>query len=423
MSAPVFGIINTRPNDEPLPVVGADFSKIAMVSTSDDADANLFPLDEPVRFSTSDTAFTSKLGTGYLADAVRGVAAQLGELQVAADVTVVRVAEGTASDPQQKLEQTIANMVGSGASRTGVHALRDAPSHVNATPRITIYPGYTAWRPDVNSANPVLAEIPAILNGLLAITVADVEDGSRDASIAARETIQSNRIMLVGTGARVYEGTDNPQVVVRPMAPRIAGLFARTDHAHKGKPFHPIANQPVYGIVGPSRPIEFSLTDGAVEGQQLLAADVGIVVRGEVGVDSAIADGGFVFIGTESCEESELWSQIHQIRGADYIAVKMMRIDRQFLGKLISADMAEAWLNSIRFMLRDHKADNDILGYDLKFTTAGNSAEEVRKGHLKVTPYVEPAPVFRLAEHEMRRYRPAVDSLVSEIAARINSII
>lgn len=422
MSAPVFGIINTRPNDEPLPVVGADFSKISMVSTSEDADSSLFPIDEPVRFSTSDLKYTTALGSGYLADAVRGISAQLSELQVAADVTVVRVAEGSASEPQQKLEQTIANMIGSGASRTGIHALRDAPSHVNATPRIVLTPGYDAWRPDSNSANPILAELPAILNGLLAIAVADVSDGSRDAAIAARETVQSERIMLVGTGARVYEGTENPQVVTRPMAPRIAGLFARTDHAHGGKPFHPIANQPVYGIVGPSRPIEFSITDGAVEGQQLLAADIGIVVRGETGVDTAIADGGFVFIGTESCAEGELWSQIHQVRGADYITVKLMRLARQFLGKQVNADLVEAWINSIRFMLRDHKAANDILGYDVQFKPAMNSAEEVRLGHLTVSPYIEHAPVFRVATHEVRRYRPAVDALVKDIVARLNSV-
>lgn len=417
MSAPQFGIINTRPDDEPIPVIGADFSKIGLVETSEDADAAVFPLNTPVRFASIDPAFLTKIGTGYLADALRGINAQLGALGAAADVTIVRVAEGASAVAQTKLEQTTANIIGTAAAKTGLYALKAAPEAVGATPRM-IWAGRTAWQPDANSANPIIAELPAILNSLLAVAVADAPDGSRDAALAWRETTQSERIIPVGVAARVYEGAN---VVTRPMAPRLLGLGVRTDNAHEGKPFHSWANQAVNGIVGTSRAIAFSLTDGAVEGQQMLEGDIGIVVRGEVGVDTAIADGGFVYIGTESCAEGDLWSQFHQVRGSDYLTVKMMKITRQFLGKLITADLVEAWINSIKFMLRDHKAANDILGYKVEFKPGRNSAEEVRLGRLVVSPYIEPAPVFRRATHEVRRYRPAVDALVQDIVARVNS--
>ncbi|WP_127076140.1 phage tail protein [Rhodomicrobium lacus] len=416
MTAPSFGIINTRPEDEAVPVIGADFSKLGFVETSPDADPATFPLDEPVRFSSGDTAIVAKLGTGYLADAVKGVNAQLAELQVAADITVVRVAEGTATDAQTKLEQTTANIIGSAANQTGLYALKSAPEHVGATPRL-IWAGRTAWQPDANSANPVVAALPEILNSLLGVAVVDAPE-SRTAALAWREATQSNRIIPVGVGARVYEGAT---VVTRPMAPRILGIGVRVDHEHEGKPFHPWANQAVNGIVGTSRNIAFSLTDGATEGQMLLESDIGIVVRGESGVDTAIADGGFVYIGTESTAEGDLWAQFHQVRGSDYLTAKMMRITRQYLGKLISADTVEAWINSIKFMLRDHKAANDILGYDVKFLPARNSVEEVRLGRLVVSPFIEPAPVFRRATHEVRRYAAAVDALVADIAARVNA--
>ncbi|MBX9760760.1 MAG: phage tail protein, partial [Beijerinckiaceae bacterium] len=284
-------------------------------------------------------------------------------------------------------------------------------------PRIIICPGYTASRPD-NAANPVVAALPAVLNALLAVAIVDGPDASRAAAETWREDIQSERIILVAVSAKVWE-TD--EAVTRPMSPRIAGLMVRIDNANGGKPFHPIANRPIWGILGTNRPIAFSLTDGAVEGQLMLAADLGIVVRGEIGVDTAIADGGFVYIGTESCAEGELWSQFHQIRGADYLTVKMMRITRQFLGRAINADMVEAWLNSIRFMLRDHKAANDILGYDLQFPKSLNSAEQIRLGRLVVRPQIEPAPVFRVATHEVRRYRPAIDELVATIISRLSA--
>ena len=405
MTAPVFGIINARPESEPIPVLGADFSKIGIITTSEDADEAVFPANALVNFSSSDPIYTAALGTGYLADAIRGINDQLGPLGTAADVTVVRVADGV--DAAATLTNVIA----------GVSLMKMAPEVVNRTPRIIICPGYTASRPD-NAANPVVAALPAVLNALLAVAIVDGPDASRAAAETWREDIQSERIILVAVSAKVWE-TD--EAVTRPMSPRIAGLMVRIDNANGGKPFHPIANRPIWGILGTNRPIAFSLTDGAVEGQLMLAADLGIVVRGEIGVDTAIADGGFVYIGTESCAEGELWSQFHQIRGADYLTVKMMRITRQFLGRAINADMVEAWLNSIRFMLRDHKAANDILGYDLQFPKSLNSAEQIRLGRLVVRPQIEPAPVFRVATHEVRRYRPAIDELVATIISRLSA--
>lgn len=566
MSAPNFGILNSRPDDEPLPVLGADFSKCVFISTSADADPWVFPLKTPIRFSTNDKAFTSKLGTGYLADAVRAVNDQLGPLNVAADCTIIRVAEGLSATPSTKLMQTFSNLI------EGLEVLKTAPAEINATPRLVDCPGYTAQQPsgiatvaitargsgftsaptvaasggggqsaaltatiskgvvsaavgaggtnytsalvtfaapasglgeaatgtatvasgavtgititnkghgyaadevpailiagdgagatatatmtgvlesvviasggyDYTSAptlaitggagtgatataavellaNPVIAAMPAALNGLLAVAIVDAPSSTRQAAEAWRETVNSDRIIPVGVAARVLE---NGTVVTRPMSPRIIGLAIRSDNAHEGKPFHPIANQPIYGIVGTSRPIPFSITDGATEGQLMLAADIGIVVKGELGVDTAIADGGYIYIGTESCAEGDLWAQFHQVRGADYLTVKMLKITRQFLGKKIDADIVEAWLNSLKFMLRDHKALKDILGYALEFPTAGNSPENIRLGRLRVVPKIEPGPVFRVAEIEQRRYRPAIDELIATITSRLSA--
>ena len=77
------------------------------------------------------------------------------------------------------------------------------------------------------------------------------------------------------------------------------------------------------------------------------------------------------------------------------------------------------------FMLRDHKAAGDILGYtpvNQMFRADRNSPEDIRLGHLTVNIGIEPAPAFKRADHEIRRYRPAVEGLVSEIIARLNAI-
>ncbi|WP_274626582.1 phage tail protein [Arvimicrobium flavum] len=412
MTAPTFGMTFTRPQDEPVPVLGADFSKSLLIETSADADAAAFPIGEPVRFSSSDTTKTSKLGTGPLADAVRAVNSQLSGLNAGADVTVLRVAESAEADPQDKLEETSANIVAALATVSSI------PSHVNATPRL-IWAGRTSWRPDMATANPIVAALPAACEKLLAVAPVDVDDTSAANAIDARETMNSQRLIPIGVAARVFEGAS---LVTRPMGPRVVGLFVRNDNDHGGKPFDPIANRPIQGLAGLSRKLPFSLLDGSTEGQQMLEAGVSIVAEGEVGVDGAVADGGFVFIGTDNTETGELWQQFHQVRGADYITVKLMQITRQFLGRKTTADHAEAWLNSLRFMLRDHNADDDILGYDVKFLASKNSPEEIRLGHLTVNLGIEPAPAFKVANHEIRRYRPAVEGLVAEIIARMNAV-
>jgi phage tail sheath protein FI len=410
---PTFGMQFSRPADEPIPVLGADFSKMLLIETSADADATAFPIGVAKRFSSSDAATVAKLGTGLLADAVKGVNAQLTGVNRGADITVIRVAEGVG------VAETVANIV------AALGTVASIPSQVNATPRL-IWAGRTGYRPvDPDNAgellvSPVVAALAQACETLLAVAVVDVDDTASDKAIDGRETMNSQRLMPVGVAARVFEGVN---VVTRAMGPRVLGLFARVDNENEGKPFDPIANRAVYGLAGLSRAVPFSLLDGSTEGQQMLEANVSIVVPGEVSVDGAVADGGFTFIGTDNADTGELWQQIHQVRGADYITVKLIQIIRQFLGQKITADLVEAYINSILFMLRDHKAADDILGYNRDvFYPDQNSPEQIRLGRIKLDLGIEPAPVFKRADTDIRRYRPAVEGLVSEIVARLNTV-
>lgn len=418
VTAPVFGYQTSRPNDDPIAVTGADFSKVGFVTTSEDANPAIFPLDKPVRFTSTDPLFLAAAGTGYLKDALRGLNDQLAGY--GADTIVVRVAEGTGASPALKLAATFANIIGDEGLRTGLWALRDAQALVKATPRLIGTPGYTAQQPDgLTVSNPIVAALAPHLEALQAVSVIDVAPGTKEAAISARNTMSSMRMIPLGVAARVYESVNGvATLVTRPMSPRILGLFVRTDNNAEGKPFETICNQPVLGLADISRPISFSLRDGATEGQLLLAQDVSIVVAGESANVDAISDGGFVFIGTESAETSEAWSQFHQVRGQDYLDVKMQKITREFLGPRITPQRAEAWLNSLGFMLRDHVAAADILGFKLDFPKARNSAEEVRLGRLLIETYIEQAPSFRVATNVIRRYRPAVDALVDAIISR-----
>lgn len=407
MSNPQFGMTFSRPQDEIVPALGADFSKALIVETSADASNSEFPVGDAKRFSTSETDAVEALGTGMLRSYVQGINDQLDGLNSGADVTVVRVEEGA---------DTAATCA---AIADVLNSVSDIWSAVNATSRIWL-PGRTAWRPDMDTVNPVVTAIEANAGKSLAVAPVDVDDTSSANAIDAREGMSSERVMPIGVAARVWEGG---QVVTRPMAPRVAGLMMRVDNDEGGGlPFEPFANRPIRGLAGLSRKIPFSLTDGSVEGQQMLAANVAVVAEGEAGVDGAVADGGYVFVGTDNATTGELWEQIHQVRGADYIQTQFLAITRQFLGRKIHGDKVEAWINSLAYALRDHKADGNILGYSPKtemFKRSRNSPENIRLGHLTLEIGIEPAPVFKVAHHEVRRYRPAVEGLVNEIIQRL----
>ena len=413
MSDPTFGISITRIDNEPRPAVYSDMSVVGLIGTAPEADPAVFPLDTPVFLYSDDAAKRTALGTqGTISDALNLINAQLDEFQVAAKVVVVRVDEGLTADA------TIASIVGDGIS-TGLEAFVQAGPLLGVIPRLICAPGFTSQRTGTD-ANAVCAALPALCNKLLAHAVVDGPAPTEQAAIDWRETISSSRLIPVDPAVRVMAGSE---VAVMPLSPAVIGIGVRRDHEKQGRPFHSWANQPVVGIVGPSRPINFSLTDGATEGQRLLSHNVGILLRGELGVETAIASGGFVYVGTDNAGEDDLWRFYNVTRGRDYIHLMFLRTLRFYLGRFnLNGQTIQAVLNTMGFAMRDLKADGDILGYEVKFTRDQNSAEELRQGRFTVNFAAEEAPVLRYLGIQSARYRPALDALLDDLLAQVDAV-
>lgn len=493
MSDPTFGISITRIDSEPRPAVWSDMSVVGIIGTAPAADATKFPLNTPVFMYSDDAKMLAKLGaSGTLADAVEGVNAQLGEFQVAAKIVIVRVTEGA-----DALE-TIQNIIGSQASKTGIHAFVEAGPLFGVIPRLICAPGYTSQQspdglasitvteggsgytaattvtisggggsgatafpviedgvitaiiidnpgdgyttpPTVTiedtgggdlatatatvgvAANGVCAALPAVLNKLLAHAVVDGPATDEEDATNWRETMSSSRLIPVDPAVKVLK---NGASVVVPASPRIIGIAVRRDHEFQGRPFHSWANQPVQGIVGPSRPINFSLTDGATEGQSLLSRNIGVILRGELGIESAIASSGYVYVGTDNAGEDDLWRFYNVTRGRDYIHLMLLRTLRFYLGRFnITGQTIQAVLNTMSFAMRDLKADNDILGYEVKFTRDQNSPEQLRMGRFTINFAAEEPPVLRYIGIQSARYRPALDALLDDLLAQVDAVV
>ncbi len=417
MTDPVFGIGISRVDNEPRPAINSDLSIVGIVGSATGADATMYPLNTPVQIFSDDVAALTKLGAGSLSDAVNGINDQLGEFEVAARVVIVRVTAGASA------AATMTNVIGSSLNATGIWALLNSGPLLGIIPRIILTPdvtsSYTAASGSAPAeANAVVAALTPVLDRLLGHAIVAGPTDTLAHWTEWRETIQSARIIPLSFSVKVGSPS-----VEKDASGRVAGIFVRRDHEKRGLPFWSSANQPIQGIVGPGRDVAFSLTDGSTEGQQILSQNGGILARGQMGVEQAIASGGFVYIGTDTCSVDDLWRFYNVSRGRDYIHLMFLRTLRVYLGRFnITSHTITAIQNTMDTALRDLKAQEAILGYKVGFTRDLNSPENIRLGKFTVSFAAEEAPVLRYLGIQSARYRPAIDALLDDLILSLSAV-
>lgn len=271
-------------------------------------------------------------------------------------------------------------------------------------------------------ANGVCAALPTVLSRLYAVGVVSGPTTSRQAWVDWREKLQSDRLIPgPANDVKVLDANGSP--VVKPADAYVAGLIVRRDQEFDGRPFHSAANQPIYGIVGVSRTIEFSLTDASVEAQDIYSRNGGTIVKGESGMEQALSEGGFVYWGTDTLSEDTRWQFYHVVRGRDYIELGQIRTLRYYLGRYnITAATIDAVLNTIGDQLSFLAATQDILDYRLGFEPGKNPGSELRKGNLWIKFQAEEPPVLRKLTISSQRYLAALDSLAVQIANQVDAL-
>ncbi|MES0144763.1 phage tail protein [Mesorhizobium sp. M0015] len=336
---------------------------------------------------------------------------------------------GGGSDPNKVLPTAHAVMgTGPDAQKVASLVIDTAGAYLSGTIAVTFTGGGvdggkvlpTAAGTIEELANGVCAALPEVLNKILAVAIVDGPNGLA-AFTQWRETLSSDRLIPVTPGIKRLDASGD--VVTRPAAPRVIGVAVRRDYQADGRPFRSWANQALYGIVGPEQNYRFSLTDGSTEGQEILAAQGGIIVRGDSGDDFAIAEGGFVYIGTDNLSAETIWQQYHKVRGRDFIELTCLRTLRQFLGRFnLTTQTIQSVINTVHDILAKAEAQGDILGFKVKFDPDLNNAQDLRAGHIYIDAQFEEAPVFRRLTMTSRPYAPALQATIDEILARQNLI-
>lgn len=361
----------------PRPIQTVKSSVIGIVGTAPDADPDAFPLNTPVLVAGSrkEAAGLDTVGTalGTLPAAMDGIFDQIGAV-----VIVVRVEEGATE------AESLANVIGGvnavDGNFEGVHALVGAESVVGFSPRILIAPGFTHQRP-LDNANPVVAELQGIGDRLRAVIIADGPNTNDADAITAAGDFGSDRIYLIDPWHKVMAGSD---IVSVPASSRVAGLIAKVDN-DTGFWASP-SNNLLGGVIGTSRPVDFTLGDASARANLLNEAKVATTIR----------QNGYRLWGNRSLTEDTKWIFLSVRRTADIINDSLLRAHLWAVDRGITKTYVSDVEESVNAYLRDLVALGAILGGRCWADPDLNSAANIQLG--KVFFNFDFTPVYP-AEH------------------------
>jgi len=270
-------------------------------------------------------------------------------------------------------------------------------------------------------ANAVCAAMPTICDRLRGNFIPEGPTDTRQNYLDWLETLpQSMRVFHpLHQDVKVQEGET---VVSKPASPYIAGLYVRRDSESDGIPSKSAANQQIYGILGVTPSIPFSIIDESSEGQEFLTFSAGIMFRGELGFDGALTDGGFGFWGTDTMSIETEWLFSNVVRMRDYLELMQVKALRIYLGRYnITTQTVQAVVNTIESAASRLRSDNHLLDYRVSFDPDANLPEELRLGNLDLTFEGEEPPVLRKIIIRSRRHREALETLVRNIAIQLGT--
>lgn len=355
----------------------------ASYTFSDDDEVTLadrYASNVVVKDETDTTTFVA--GTDYSFDPDTGVVTRIAAGGIAADATV-----HVSYDKPDPTAVTSADIVGGvdaeTGAYTGVHALLSAQGTVKVKPKILIAPGYTGDRTG-DAANPVVAEMSGIADKLLAVIVADGPNTTDADAITYREDWGSERIFVVDPESKVYDTASGSNIDM-PSSARVAGLIAKVD-AKEGFWVSP-SNHVLNGIVGTSRPIDFSLGDANSRANYLNANEVATI----------IGQDGYRLWGNRTCAADAKWAFLSVVRTRDMINESLLSAHMWAVDRNITKNYVEEVIEGVNAYLRNLVGKGAILGGKCWADPELNSADQIAAGHCYFDfDFTPPSPAERV---------------------------
>lgn len=344
---------------------------IGLIGTAPNADAAIYPLNEPVLISGSRSKAELLGAGGTLPDAMEAIFAQVG-----ATVIVVRVAEGADE------AATLANVEGDTTAKTGVWAFLKAESVLGLSPKVLCSPGFThqcTLTPGSEVANGPVAQLVAISSGsngvgdrLRAIVVADGPNTTQADAQAYADLHVSDRLYVVDPWVKTSS------TVTLPSSAFVAGVIAKSD-AERGFWYSP-SNRIIQGIVGTSRAVGFFLGDENSEANILNENDVATIVR----------ENGFRLWGNHSTTTDAQYQFISTRRIIDMVNESVMRAHLWAVDRCITRTYLQDVSESVAAYLRSLETRGAILGSRVYVDPDANSTSDVSNGQVTIDFEITP---------------------------------
>ncbi len=315
------------------------FSKIFLSGGEDES----FPLKKPCVIFGSRKRAESLGKAGSLPAAIDDIFDQCGAL-----VVVVRVENGLDE------AETQSNVI------EGCNAFLTAQTELGYQPRILIAPEFSQF-------SAVASELEAKAKRLRAITYIDCE---RDATYTDSMKIAKafgERVEVLWPWVNVFD-TDLKKEVSRPYSGRAAGLRARID-AEKGF-WWSKSNQQIFGIVGTSEPIDWSLSDPNTTANILNENRVSTIIR----------EGGFKHWGNRTCSTDPRWTFEQTRRTADIINDSVERNHLWAVDRNITKTYIDDVIEGVNSYLRELKTQGAIIGGECWADKELNTTSSIQKG-------------------------------------------
>lgn len=361
---------------------------IGIVATASDADADMFPLNQPALVTNVATAIGQAGDSGTLKNALTAIGNQAKPV-----IVVVRVAEG------EDDADTSANVIGStleNGQRTGLQALMTAKQKLGVTPRII-------GCPDLDTQEVATAMVP-VLQSLRAFgyVYAHGCETITDAT-TYRDQFGARELMVIWPQFEAFD-TDVAETVSTSPVGVALGMRAKLDETigwHKT-----ISNVVVNGVTGIDRDVFWDLQSPNTDAGVLNAADVTTLIN----------QSGYRFWGSRTCAGPEsLFPFENYTRTAQILADTIAEAHLWAVDKPLHASLARDIIEGINAKFAELKALGLIVDGNAWLNEDLNTAGSLKAGKLRIDYDYTPVPPLEDLGFQQR----ITDTYLADFADRV----
>ena len=239
-----------------------------------------------------------------------------------------------------------------------------------------------------------------IAERMRAVIIADCPNSTKEEAITYREDWGSARLYCAYPWAKVFNAKTNT-IVDQPLSARIAGLIAKSDN-ERGFWWSP-SNMVINGIIGLSKPIDFTLGDTNCVANFLNENEVAIVIQQD----------GYRLWGNRTTSADPKWAFLSVRRTADMINDSLLKSHMWAVDRNITKTYVEDVVEGVNNYLRYLKSIGAIIGGKCWADPELNTPDQITQGKVSFDfDFTPPYP----AEHIIFRSR-MIDDYLEEIFA------